>query len=57
LSLPPDATFPDRELIASTLLIILLRICVADIEGFCDFKSAATPDTWGVAIDVPLRYW
>ena len=53
-NLPPVATFPDRELFTSTVERMIFFICADVREGFTAFTSAATPETWGVAMDVPL---
>ena len=53
---PPVATFPDRELFASTVERIIVLISAEESDWFTAFTSAATPETWGVAMDVPLLY-
>jgi len=54
-NLPPVATFPEREGRLSQDPRILLFICAPVREGDWDFKRAATPVTYGAAIDVPFR--
>ena len=55
-SLPPVATFPDRDARRSQDPRILLFICAVEIDGFLALSRAAVPVTYGTAIDVPFRY-
>src|SRR5688572_22075772 len=51
--LPPLATFPLSELILSTDLTMRSRSFSSEMFGSFAMISAATPETYGVAIDVP----
>ena len=55
-SRPPVAVFPDKPDTTSTLLRIAL-LSWATVKLLCppaERIKAAAPDTWGVAMDVPL---
>src|ERR1700682_6007651 len=56
-SRPPVIVFPARLEIVSVLSRIALFTCAVVILGVFASTSAATPETCGVAMDVPLRYW
>src|SRR5438309_778695 len=51
---PPVLTFPAREATASTVLSNVVLSC-AVVKEHLDNTNAAAPDTWGVAIDVPMK--
>ena len=53
-NLPPVATLPLNEPTGSTPVRIACLSCATVYDGCAAFTSAATPVTWGVAIDVPL---
>src|SRR4051794_1309601 len=50
---PPEATLPSSAGSLSTVERIRLRSSAIEIDGSLAMTSAATPDTYGVAIDVP----
>ncbi|GAC1446789.1 MAG: hypothetical protein NVSMB56_08820 [Pyrinomonadaceae bacterium] len=53
-SRPPVVVLPDNEAIGSTLAIkLLLSPAVSSVQR--ESTSAAAPETWGVAIEVPLK--
>ena len=56
LSRPPVMVFPERLPTGSVLSRIALFTCAVVRDGVFARTSAATPETCGAAIDVPLRY-
>ena len=57
LSRPPLAVTPASDGFGSTLSSSSAFRPTAVDDGNAAFASAAAPATWGVAIEVPLRYW
>ena len=52
---PPVTLLPDSAAIGSTLPSKLLFKAAVSRDGQLESTSAAAPETWGVAIDVPLK--
>ena len=56
LMMRPDEVFPAREASGRPPARMRLRMPMASLPGNWVCRSAARPDTCGVAIDVPLRF-
>lgn len=54
LSLPPVSTLPCKEEVEVAWFRIAALIWTEEAPGFNDAYNAAAPETWGVAMEVPL---